>query len=117
MNHLNFVVDENSGSRQIGFPYSEIECNGILLPLTDMSCKFIKPARFEDPIVIQTYINRFMHVRVGFHYDVYHKESGTMIATGETNHGWTDRQFHPIGIKTRFPALYEALRFSVKNEY
>ena len=111
-----FEIGRTDFFRQIGFPYSEIESNGILLPLTDMNCKFIKPARFEDSLVIQTYINRLMHVRVGFHYDVYHKESGTMIATGETNHGWTDRQLHPISIEKHFPALHEALRHSVKNE-
>ena len=80
-----------------------------------MNCKFIKPARFEDPVIIQTYIYRLLHVRVGFRYNVYHKETGIIIATGETNHGWTDRQLHPIGIEKRFPALYEALRHIVTN--
>lgn len=75
-----------------------------------MKCKFIKPAKYEDVIVIKTQISRLTHVRVGFRYDVYHKELGTLIASGETNHGWTDRQLNPIGIGEKFPALYEALK-------
>ena len=83
---------------------------GIWLPLTGMNCKFIKPAQYEDTIVIKTQISTLMHVRVGFHYEVYHKQMETLIATGETNHGWTDRQLNPIGIEEKFPALYEALK-------
>ena len=105
-----FEIGRTDFFKMIGFPYSQIESMGILLPLTDMKCKFIKPAKYEDTIVIQTQISTLMHVRVGFHYDVYHKQMGTLIASGETNHGWTDRQLIPIGIEEKFPALYEALK-------
>ena len=105
-----FEIGRTDFFKKIGFPYSQIESMGILLPLTDMKCKFIKPAKYEDTIVIETQISTLKHVRVGFHYDVYHKQMGTLIASGETNHGWTDRQLIPIGIEEKFPALYEALK-------
>ncbi len=112
--HSNYPVWFENGRtdffKMIGFPYSQIESMGILLPLTDMKCKFLKPAKYEDTIVIKTQISTLKHVRVGFYYDVYHKQSETLIASGETNHGWTDRQLNPIGIEEKFPALYEALK-------
>lgn len=105
-----FEIGRTGFFMKIGFPYSQIESVGLLLPLTDMKCKFIKPAKYEDTIVIKTQISTLKHVRVGLYYDVYHKQMGTLIASGETNHGWTDRQLIPIGIEEKFPALYEALK-------
>ncbi len=75
-----------------------------------MKCNFIKPAKYEDTIVIKTQISTLKHVMVGSHYDAYHKQMGILIASGETNHGWTDNQLNPIGIEEKFPALYEALK-------
>lgn len=105
-----FEIGKTDFFKKMGFPYSQIESMGIWLPLTGMNCKFIKPAQYEDTIVIKTQISTLMHVRVGFHYEVYHKQMETLIASGETNHGWTDRQLNPIGIEEKFPALYEALK-------
>jgi acyl-CoA thioester hydrolase len=113
-----FEVGRTDFFKKIGFPYSEVESKGFLLPLTDMKCKFIKPAKYEDSIVIKTQISRIMHVKVCFHYDVYNKEVGTLIAAGETNHGWTDRQLNPLVIEEKFPELYKALTCHViKNSY
>jgi len=96
-----FEIGRTDFFKKIGFPYSQIESMGILLPLTDMKCKFIKPAKYEDTIVIETQISTLKHVRVGFHYDVYHKQMETLIASGETNHGWTDRQLIRLELKKR----------------
>ena len=110
-----FEIGRTDFFKKLGYSYSQIESKGILLPLTDMKCKFIKPAKYEDTIVVKTQVSRLMHVRVGFHYDVYNKEMGTLIASGETNHGCTDRQLNPIGIEEKLPALYEALTCHIRN--
>ena len=111
-----FEIGRTDFLKMIGFPYSQIESMGILLPLTDMKCRFLKPAKYEDTIVIETQISTLKHVRLGFHYDVYHKQMGTLIASGETNHGWTDRRLYPIGIEEKFPALYEALKPGIPHK-
>ena len=100
--------------KNIGFPYSLIEGNDILLPLTDMSCKFKKPAKYEDTIVIKTHISRLTHVRIGFQYEVSNKESGDLLACGETNHGWTARQLNPVAIETLLPELFCRLQKNMK---
>ena len=52
-----FEIGRTDFFKKIGFPYSQIESMGILLPLTDMKCKFTKPAKYEDTIVIKTQIS------------------------------------------------------------
>ena len=110
-----FEIARTNFFQEIGFPYSKIESAGILLPLTDMKCRFIKPAKYEELIVIKTQVVRLTHVRVGFQYDVYNEETGSLIATGETNHGWTDRQLRPVRIEKSRPALYESLGRCMQN--
>ena len=104
-----FEIGRTDFFKKIGFFYSRIESNGILLPLTDMNCKFIKPAKYEDIIVIQTQISRLTHVRVGFHYQIFNKDNKSKLATGETNHGWTDRDLNPVIIESLFPDLFQEL--------
>ena len=114
VHHSNYPVWFEMGRtdlfKKIGFQYSKIEGKGILLPLTDMCCRFEKPAKYEDTIVIQTYISMLTHVRVGFYYEVYNRDTRTLLAAGETNHGWTDKQLTPIKIEKLFPDLFNELQ-------
>ena len=48
--------------KEIGVSYSEIEKMGIMLPLSKLNCKYIKPALYEDILTIQTKIRN----RTGF---------------------------------------------------
>lgn len=96
--------------KKIGYKYSYIESKGILLPLTGMSCKFIKPAKYEENLIIKTMISRLTHVRVGFHYEIFNKDNEKIVAIGETNHGWTDRDLNPVAIKKLIPDLFQALQ-------
>lgn len=105
--------------KKIGFPYSWIESKGVLLPLTDMSCEFRKPVKYEDNIVIKTQVSNLTHTRVGFHYEIYNKDNEILLATGKTNHGWTNRELNPIVIERILPDLFQILKssyYSNKNK-
>jgi len=116
VHHSNYPVWFEAGRtkffKQLGFPYSLIEGQSILLPLTDIGCRFKKPAHYEDNIIVKTRISKLTHVRIGFYYEAFEKESNALLAEGETNHGWTDRGLKPVIISKIMPDLYETL---VKN--
>ncbi len=105
-----FEISRTDFFKKIGFPYSKIEAMGILLPLTDMRCIFKKSAKYEDVIVIQTQISILTHARIGFHYEVYNKETKMFLASGETKHGWTDSYLKPIAIGRVLPDLFSELQ-------
>jgi acyl-CoA thioester hydrolase len=40
--------------RDAGYPYSEMEKDGTVMPVVKMNCKYLKPARYDDLITIET---------------------------------------------------------------
>ena len=97
---------------QLGFRYGDMEDAGILLPLTDLACSYKKPARYEQTVTIRTRIERLTGVRIVFVYEVADRESGELLAAGETRHAWTGADLRPLNLKKKMPEVYEALRGS-----
>ena len=79
--------------RQLGFEYRrmEIEDDSFLM-VAKASCRYKRPARFDDLLVIRTRVAESKRRTVLFAYEILHQASGEMIATGETLHVICDRQ-------------------------
>jgi acyl-CoA thioester hydrolase len=54
--------------RSIGIPYPEIEEEGIILPVINVSVKYIKPAYYDQEIKIITMVKSFKGARIIFNY-------------------------------------------------
>ncbi|MFZ5973787.1 MAG: acyl-CoA thioesterase [Bacillota bacterium] len=93
----------------LGYSYAQIEDEGILLPLTDLKCSFKKPAQYEEDIIVRTRISRATCVRIQFVYEVLDVNDGSLIATGQTDHAWTDAALVPVNIMKRLPDIYAVL--------
>ncbi len=119
IHHSNYPVWFEAGRtgffKEIGIWYSKIEEKGILLPLTDLRCSYISPARYEDEIVVKTKIEEMSCVRLAFNYEVLNKDSGIIIAKGQTSHAWTDKSLKPQNIQKKLPELYQALVEALKD--
>jgi acyl-CoA thioester hydrolase len=58
--------------RNYGIPYSVIENSmGCLLPVVETHAKFIKPARFEDIIIVKTYIREKPSKKIRFDSEIF----------------------------------------------
>ena len=72
MHHSNYLKCYETARweffRSIGIAYSEIENEGIILPVIDASVKFIKPAFYDQEIIINTRIKSFKGARIVFEY-------------------------------------------------
>ncbi len=99
--------------KKLGFPYSKIESEGILLPLTDLKCCFKSPARYEDEVEIRVQAIKLTCVRIIFAYKVNNCIDNILIATGETSHAWTDKNLDPVNLQKRLPELYKELKRAV----
>ncbi len=64
--------------RNIGIPYSELEEEGIILPVTEASMKFIKPVLFDQTVTVKTSVKLFKGARIVFEYKAYN-EAGENI--------------------------------------
>ena len=100
---------------RLGYRYSDMEDAGILLPLTDLGCSYKRPARYGQNVVVRTRIDRLTGVRIVFAYQVIDRESGDLLAAGETRHAWTGRDLKPLNLKKKMPRVYEALLGSAET--
>jgi acyl-CoA thioester hydrolase len=77
--------------RSLGFSYRELEESGIQMPVTQMRCKYLKPATYDEVIRIVTSIREKPTARITFHYDLYNPED-ELINTGDTTLVFIDTQ-------------------------
>ncbi|MFD1768248.1 acyl-CoA thioesterase [Sphingobacterium suaedae] len=69
--------------RSTGISYRELEEIGVMLPVTDLTCKYYQPARYDDLITVKTYIREKPLVRIKFEYEVFNQQ-GILLNTGST---------------------------------
>ena len=61
--------------RELGIPYNEIENQGIWLPVSEFSIKYLKPGLYEEILEIHTYIKKLPGVRIEFEYEIYNSSN------------------------------------------
>ena len=94
--------------KMTGVTYSELEKEGIMLPLSEVHCKYILPVRYEDRVTIETRLSLLTFAKTGFEYRVM--LDGRVMAQGSTLHGFVDSSsFRPVSLKKVRPELYEML--------
>jgi len=69
--------------RSLDMTYSQMEADGVMLPLLELKCKFIKPALYDQELTITTIVKDLPGVRMLFDYEV-HNEAGELINLGGT---------------------------------
>ena len=79
-----FEVGRVEALRNIGIVYSELEKQGIMLPVLDLSIKYHKPAHYDQLIEITVIINQLPGVKIKFEY-IIKDEASNVLVKGETN--------------------------------
>ncbi|WP_250278575.1 acyl-CoA thioesterase [[Clostridium] colinum] len=97
----------------LNISYSEIEKMGILLPLSKLNCKYIKPALYEDILTIHTYIKNVSSVKLEFEYKIFKNDE--LINTGYTEHPFVNKDFKLINLKKENLKLYNIINSAYKN--
>jgi len=85
--------------KKAGLPYSEMEKQGIMLPVLEVKCRYKSFARYEDEITVEAYIKELTGTRVIFGYQVYKNDDPKCINEGETMHVWAGRDLRPVNMK------------------
>jgi acyl-CoA thioester hydrolase len=70
--------------RNLGFSYSELEKENIFLAVIDAHCKYKAPARFDDLLIIKTWLSKMKYARVEFCYEIRREGEEKLIAEGST---------------------------------
>jgi acyl-CoA thioester hydrolase, YbgC/YbaW family len=102
-----FEVGRTELLRETGYPYSEIEKYPVWLPVTHAHVEYKKPAKYDDVVLVGSYVAELGFASMLINYEITNKESGELLVTGYTRHGITDDKMRPIKLKRAYPELYE----------
>lgn len=136
-NYVNwFEIGRTEFIRHAGWPYRLVEDAGLLLPVTDLTVRYERPARYDDRIVICTRLHSVTPLRLAFDSQVRligedglpsetadaegappggtvateEALPGELLAAGGTRHVWLNRDWRPVRLDRAQPELYALLR-------
>lgn len=111
--HANYLVWFEIGRtelfRELDFPYTLLESNGLALAVVEAGCRYRKPAHYDDELVIVTELDNLTSRIVDFSYKIYCQ--GTLLAEGKTKHMYINSSGHSVNARNYaiWPCLQELL--------
>ena len=76
--------------RQLGAPYGEIEARGIHFPVVEAHCRYVRPARYDDLILIESRLDTVSRATLIFSYRILREGQDPPLAAGSTKHACVD---------------------------
>ena len=102
-----FEMARNEYLRQAGFPYKRVEAEGVHLPVVEAHCRYHAPARYDDWLRLEAWIEAVGRVRVRFAYAIRRTGEPDPLATGFTVHATLGADQSPCRVPE---SLLDALR-------
>jgi acyl-CoA thioester hydrolase len=78
-----FEVARTEMLRSQGMTYKSMEADGVMMPVLEMKSKYIKPALYDDDILVRVTIKDKPGVRIVFNYELFNPKQ-ELIHIGET---------------------------------
>ena len=69
--------------RNLGVSYKSLEESGIMLPVLHMEINFLKPAKYDDLLILETKLVGNPMVKIKFEFKIF-SERKELLTTGET---------------------------------
>lgn len=89
--------------RAMGLTYKQIEEKGYFLPLSEVTCKYLSSAKYDDEIVIEASLDTSVKAGVKFNYVIYRQGGEEVVAKGNTLHAFVNAH----GKVVRPPAFFK----------
>jgi acyl-CoA thioester hydrolase len=117
--HANYLVWFEIGRtdfirNQLGLTYRELEEKGVLFPVTEVSCRYKIPAKYDDELLIRCHVEEMKGVQLTFSYEILRKHDAVLLSAGSTLHVFTDRDLKPLHLRSKYPHIYNQLRAAVR---
>ena len=78
-----FEIARVEALRNLGFSYKELEASGVMMPVLEMTTKYIRPAKYDDVLTLKVNISELPGTRIKFTYEIYN-ENDTLLNIGST---------------------------------
>ena len=91
-----FEMARTEALRSLGKTYRDLEESGCFLVVNKAECSYKRPAKYDDLIIVRTFVERVTHVKIEHRYEVWRDEE--LLATGRTVLAAVDRNGRIIRI-------------------
>ncbi len=69
-----FEVGRVEAIRSLGFSYKDLEDIGVIMPIVELTSKFLRPAHYDDLLTIKTILKELpTNHKIEFHQEVYNQ--------------------------------------------
>lgn len=128
MYHANYLrlaeIGRTEMLRTWGIPYSEMEQQGIILPVTESYLRYKASAKYDDLVTIATSLAEVKFVSCRFHYRITRREEGQgreqLLVKGFTNLACINRQGKlmpfPDNIRAALQGIWQQGKQAMKKE-
>jgi acyl-CoA thioester hydrolase len=97
--------------KAIGFRYRDMEeQDGVLLAVVGASCRYLSPARYDDEIIVRTWVQQANSRMIRFGYEMREAESGRKLVEGETKHLFCGKDMKPARLPEKYYSLFGITR-------
>lgn len=94
--HTNYIrwfeIGRTELFRDLGILYAEVEKAGYNLPLTQVFCHYLLPARYDDIVEVETDIEYLKRASIKFSYLIWDEKRRNLITEGYSVHACTDNR-------------------------
>ena len=59
--------------RSMGITYREMEEKGVMLPVFEICCKYLGPAKYDDELIIKTVMTKKPGIKIVFNYEIFNQ--------------------------------------------
>ncbi len=78
-----FEVARAESIRHLGFTYVDMEKMGVIMPIIEVQCRYIRPALYDDLLTVKAILKELpVHHKIEFHHEVFN-EKKELLATAK----------------------------------
>jgi acyl-CoA thioester hydrolase len=90
-----------------GFSYRDMENDdGVLLAVAEAQCRYRAPARFDDEVIVRTWVAEANKRLVAFGYEMRLAATDAVLATGSTKHVFVNRNMERVRMPDKHRPLF-----------
>jgi acyl-CoA thioester hydrolase len=96
--------------RSVGFDYREMEVEGAHMAVAEATCRYILPARYDDSILVRTWVERLNRRLITFVYSIVNENTKAILAEGKTVHVAMSLEGKSMSISERYMELLRGVQ-------
>jgi acyl-CoA thioester hydrolase len=76
-----FETARTESIRQLGFTYADMERMGVIMPVVDVHCRYLRPARYDDLLTVKTILKELpQQHKIEFHHEVFNEKEEQLVS-------------------------------------